>query len=89
MADYEQMLMRMWKEINCVYASSPVVLPLLGTGITRFDDGPKEKEDILRCLLCTLNGSGVYFNSKVKIVIWEETNGFSLFEYKNAFKSFN
>lgn len=89
MAEYEHMLMRMWKEINCVYASNPVVLPLLGTGISRFDDGPKEKSALLRCLLCTLNGSNVYFNSTIKIVIWGDTKEYSLFEYKNVFKSFS
>ncbi len=41
MAKYERMLMKMWKEIDRVYASQDIALPLLGAGIARFDDGPK------------------------------------------------
>lgn len=51
MAKYELMLMKMWKEIDRVYASNDVILPILGTGISRFDDGPKDKDDLLRCML--------------------------------------
>ena len=63
MAKFELMLMKMWKEISRVYALNNVALPLLGTGIPRFDDGPKDKEDLLRCMLCTLNSSGVTLES--------------------------
>lgn len=69
MAKYEQMLMTMWKETNRVYASNDVVLPILGYGITRFDDRPKNKNALLRCMVCTLNASGRSYNSKIKIVI--------------------
>ena len=57
MAKYELMLMKMWKEIDRVYASNDVILPILGTGISRFDDGPKDKDDLLRCMLCTFNSN--------------------------------
>lgn len=86
MAKFEQMLMRMWSEINRIYASYDVVLPLLGTGISRFDDGPKEKEALLRCMLCTLNGSGVSLNSKVKIVLFADAKDIPLYEYKDLFR---
>ncbi len=85
MAEFEHMLMRMWKEIDRVYARKEIVLPLLGTGIARFDDGPKQKDSLLRCILCTLNSSGVSFNSKVKIIIYGDNNGIPLYEYKNIF----
>ena len=88
MATFERMLMRMWTEIDRVYASNDIVLPLLGTGISRFDDGPKDKEALLRCILCTLNGSGVSLNASVKIVLREGSNAIPLYEYKNMFKSF-
>lgn len=88
MAKFEHMLMKMWSEINRVYASNDVTLPLLGTGISRFDDGPKNKEALLRCMLCTLNSSGVTLNAKVKVVIYGDAKDIPLYEYKDMFKSF-
>lgn len=88
MAKFEHMLMKMWSEINRVYASIDVVLPLLGTGISRFDDGPKNKEALLRCILCTLNSSGVTLNAKVKVLIYGDAKDIPLYEYKDMFKSF-
>lgn len=85
MAKYELMLMKMWKEIDRVYASHDVVLPILGTGISRFDDGPKNKEALLRCMLCTFNSSGVSLNSKLKIVIYGNTKDIPLYEFKSIF----
>ena len=85
MAEFEHMLMQMWKEISRVYASNDIALPLLGSGIVRFDDGPKENDLLLRCMLCTLNSSGVSFNSKIKIVIFGNNEDIPLYEYKNIF----
>lgn len=87
MAKFEHMLMKMWSEINRVYASNDVVLPLLGTGISRFDDGPKSKEALLRCMLCTLNASGVKLNSGIKVILYGTAKDIPLFEYKDMFKS--
>lgn len=42
MEEYERMLMNMWKELDGIYASHDIVMPILGMGITRFD-GPKDK----------------------------------------------
>lgn len=83
MAKYELMLMKMWKEIDRVYASNDVVLPILGAGISRFDDGPKDKNDLLRCMLCTFNSSGTSLNSKIKIVLYRSADDFPLYEYKD------
>ena len=85
MAKYELMLMKMWKEIDRVYASNDVILPILGTGISRFDDGPKDKDDLLRCMLCTFNSSGVSLNSKIKIVLYGSAEDVPLYEYKDIF----
>lgn len=85
MADFERMLMKMWKEIDRVYASQDIALPILGSGILRFDDGFQSKEMLLRCILCTFNSSGVRFNSKLKIVIYGNTDEIQLYEYKNIF----
>ena len=87
MTQYEQMLMTMWMEINSVYAGNDIVLPVLGTGITRFEGGPQEPASLLRCMLCTLNASGVYFNSEVKIVINGNRRDIPLYEYKDLFRN--
>lgn len=87
MVRFEQMLMNMWSEIDRVYASHDIVLPLLGTGILRFDDGPKNIRALLKCLLCTLNNSGITFNSTVTIVIPDQIKDLPLYEYKHMFQS--
>ena len=86
MAKYEQMLMHMWKEINRVYASNDIALPILGDGITRFDDRPKNKNALLRCMVCTLNASGRIYNSKIKIVIYGKSKDIPLYELKDVVK---
>ena len=80
--------MKMWNEIDRVYASNNIVLPLLGSGISRFDDGPKEDAALLKCMLCTLNTSGVSLNSEVIIVLNSEAKDVPLYEFKEMFKSF-
>lgn len=85
MSKYEQMLMKMWREVSRVYASNDIVLPILGTGITRFDDGPKDSNSLLRCMLCTLNSSGMNFNSKISVLIYGNAKDISLYEYKEIF----
>ena len=86
MADYENMLMKMWSGIDATYAANDIVLPILGTGITRFEDGPKDATSLLRCMLCTLNSSGVTLNSNIKIVIYGDKNDIPLYEFKNVYR---
>ena len=87
MAQFELMLMKMWREIDRVYAKYDVAFPILGTGISRFDDGPKDRDELLRCMLCTLNSSGVTLKSKVEILIFGDATEISLYEYKDMFRS--
>ena len=87
MAQFELMLMKMWREIDRVYAKCDVAFPILGTGISRFDDGPKDRDELLRCMLCTLNSSGVTLKSKVEILIFGDAAEISLYEYKDMFRS--
>lgn len=85
MAKFEHMLMKMWKEIDRVYASNNISLPILGNGISRFDDGPKNTEALLRCMLCTLNSSGISLNSLVEVMIFGNAKDIPLYEYKDMF----
>lgn len=89
MAEFEHMLMKMWSEIGRVYASHDIVLPLLGSGISRFDGTPKSKESLLKCMLCTLNASGEEFNAKMKIVIFGDAKDIPLYEYRDMFRQIN
>ncbi|MBO4484434.1 MAG: hypothetical protein J5738_03505 [Lachnospiraceae bacterium] len=89
MVKYEQMLMRMWGEISRVYSLNDVVLPLIGAGIPRFDDGPKDKGSLLKCMLCTLNNSGVSLKASVKIVLYGDALDYKLYEYKDMFREAN
>lgn len=71
--DYEQCLMRMWKEISRTYANKPINLPLLGSGITRFIDVPKKSNfDFLKCMLCTLKTSGENINQPITILLTKD-----------------
>lgn len=72
-ADYEYCLRVMWTEIDRTYANKPVFLPLLGSGITRFDGTPhKSKFDLLRCMLCTLRTSEAKLNQPITILLTKE-----------------
>ena len=73
MSDYELCLMNMWRELSRTYAGKPINLPLLGSGITRFDDVPEKTfDDLLRCMICTLRATGETFDSVITIVLTKE-----------------
>ncbi len=71
MPQYESTLMNLWHEISRVYAKNDLALPILGAGITRFDDGQDDPANLLRCMLCTLNTSKVHFKSSVSVVVYD------------------
>lgn len=71
--DYEDCLRIMWTEINRTYANKPIFIPLLGSGITRFDGTPhKSKSDLLKCMLCTLRTSNANINQPITILLTKE-----------------
>lgn len=70
-----------------MYVYNDVVLPLLCTGISRFEGGGKSKEALLRCMLCTLDSSGIDLTSKTKIVIYGDAKDIPLYEYKDMFRA--
>ena len=71
MPQYESTLMNIWHEISRVYAKNDLALPILGAGITRFDDGQDDPVNLLRCMLCTLNTSKVHFKSNVSVMVYD------------------
>lgn len=70
---YEKCLLNMWDELDRMYAGRRIVLPLLGSGITRFENGKPSEDDLLRCILCTLRASKHHFKEGVVVVLTENT----------------
>lgn len=70
---YEECLLNMWDELDRMYAGRRIVLPLLGSGITRFENGKPSEDDLLRCMLCTLRASQHHFKEGVVVVLTEKT----------------
>lgn len=70
---YEECLLNMWDELDRMYAGRRVALPLLGSGITRFDNGKPSEDDLLRCMLCTLRASKHHFKEGVVVVLTKKT----------------
>lgn len=71
MPDYETTLMKIWREIERVYGGHDLAIPILGDGVTHFDDGQDNSENLLRCMLCTLNTSRVHLKSNVSIIVYD------------------
>ena len=81
---YEECLLNMWDELDRMYAGKRVVLPLLGSGITRFKGSQPSEDDLLRCMLCTLRASGHRFKDGVLIVLTKKTaSKMRLYEVKD------
>lgn len=81
---YEECLLNMWDELDCMYAGRRVVLPLLGSGITRFKGTQPSEDDLLRCMLCTLRASGHRFSAGVSIALTKKTaDKMRLYEVKD------
>ena len=85
---YEECLMTMWREISRTYANQPVSIPLLGGGITRFEN-PTIKNDsqLLKCILCTLRLSNAVINQPITIYLTKSAlKTINLYELKKQFK---
>lgn len=84
--DYEDCLRVMWIEICRTYANRPIFLPLLGSGITRFDGTPhKSRFDLLKCMLCTLRTSEANINQPITILLTEEAiQNINIYEIKGV-----
>jgi len=84
--DYEDCLRVMWTEICRTYANKPIFIPLLGSGMTRFDGTPhKLNSDLLKCMLCTLRTSGANINQPITILLTEEViQDINIYEIKGV-----
>ncbi|MDR7868134.1 MAG: DUF6430 domain-containing protein [Sporomusaceae bacterium] len=84
--EYEKCLLTMWKEIRRTYANKPIYLPLLGSGITSFDDIPEKSNlDLLKCMICTLRASGENINQPITILLTKEVmHELNIYEVKGV-----
>lgn len=84
--DYEDCLRIMWTEICRTYANKPIFIPLLGSGMTRFDGTPhKSKFNLLKCMLCTLRTSEANINQPITILLTEEAlQDINIYEIKGV-----
>lgn len=68
--DYISCLMHMWNELDRFYAGKSISIPLLGSGITRFNDIRIKPQELLEYMLITYKASMVNLkNIKVTFVL--------------------
>lgn len=67
--DYISCLMHMWNELDIYYAGRPIVLPLLGSGITRFNTSDITSQELLKYMVMTFKASKVKFNNTSSLTI--------------------
>jgi hypothetical protein len=71
--EYEKCLATMWKELRRTYSGEPIILPLIGSGITSFVGLPEKSNwDLLKCMICTLKFSNEQFQNDIKIIVTED-----------------
>lgn len=87
MTTFVVMLMNMWREISSVHAGLDIAIPLLGSGILRFDDGPRSNDELLRYLLYSLDSSSVTLKSQVNVVIYNNKDITNLYDYKDILRT--
>ena len=77
LTEYATCLLKFWSEVNTLYNQKTVVLPLLGSGITRHRDFNATNQELLKVLICKFKISKVKFKepSKIRIVIRDSQKG--------------
>lgn len=87
--DYTSCLMNMWNECDIHYGGNTVVLPLLGSGITRFHGYENiSDQELLEIIIWTFKVSRIRFQypAKVKIVLLKKSlNKINLYDIKKRF----
>lgn len=71
--DYLSCLFRMWKEIDKLYAGKSIVVPLLGSGITRLSPMVTEQE-LLEYIILSFKASKIKFayHASLTIILHEQ-----------------
>ena len=71
MSEYINCLIELWNELDILYSQDVVVIPLLGSGVTRFKENILTEQEILELILWSFKISKIKFSypSKLCIVI--------------------
>lgn len=86
--EYANCLINFWNEVNNLYSQHEVVVPLLGSGITRHKDFDATSHQLLEVMLWTFKISKVKFREPAKITIllhkshYEKINFYKLKEFE-------
>lgn len=90
MKDYITCLMNMWNECDILYGGTTIILPLLGSGITRFHRYENiTDQELIEIIIWTFQVSHVRFkySSKLKIILTEDSlERINLYNIKNRFE---
>lgn len=79
---YIDFLLNFWQELDMIYSGKNIAIPLLGSGITRFNNGRKlTNQELLESLIFTFKLSNINFTSRISIIIYKDT-----FDTINLFK---
>ncbi|MEH7036434.1 macro domain-containing protein, partial [Priestia megaterium] len=90
LTEYATCLLKFWDEVNALYNQKTVVLPLLGSGITRHTDFRATNQELLEVLIWTFKISKVKFKepSRVRVVIHEsQKDDINFYKLKELEKS--
>lgn len=77
--EYTDCLNILWEEINKHYGQKNVCIPILGSGITRFDDTTLTQQELLDIIICSYKLSPYKLKSPAKLhIVCKRQDGFSL-----------
>lgn len=74
MQEYIMCLIELWNELDTLYSQDIIVIPLLGSGATRFKDYTVSEQELLELMLWTFKISKIKFSypSKLCIIIYKQ-----------------
>lgn len=86
--DYVSCLIEMWNEIDKCYNGMNIVLPIIGSGITRLNEKSLSEQELLEILLWSFRLSGIKFtkSAKIKVVTQSDVmNKINLYQIQQEF----
>lgn len=81
--DYYSFLEKFWGNLSAVYSGRNIIIPLLGSGITRLD---VEDEELLKMILLTLKLSRKKFNKIIIVLTENKLKKIDLYHVKELIK---
>ena len=86
---YIDFWMTFWKNIGGIYNGKTINIPLIGAGITRFNNGKPTKQQLLEVMLLSMKISGfqnTYNNKKIRFIIYfDDASEINFYAIKHSF----